>query len=147
MKRLGKAGLLTCLLPLIVALAVGVAMAGDSAITQQDLLHHRFVLVSVDGKEFSAQGQVPSIEFNEGLRISGFVCNRFRGQGHLAGSVLTVDQLASTKMLCTDPALNELETLFTRMLSEGVKLRLDGQRLVVRQGGRELVYKLSDWIR
>jgi len=147
MKRRSKAELLACLLPLIVTLAAGVTMAGDSAITQQDILHHRFVLVSVDGKDFSAKEPVPSIEFNEGLRIYGAVCNRFRGQGRLVGNVLTVEQLASTKMLCADPDINELENLLTRMLSEGAELRLDGQRLMVRQGEHELLYKLSDWVR
>ena len=34
---------------------------GNNAITQQDLLHHRFVLISSDGKDFSTKEHVPSI--------------------------------------------------------------------------------------
>ena len=131
----------------VLAAACGKKLGGGHTITQQDLIHHRFVLVSSDGKDFSAKEPIPSIEFNEGLRISGAVCNRFTGQGRLAGNVLTVEQMASTKMLCVNPDLDALEKLLTRMLSEGVELRLDGQRLTVRQGGHELIYKLSDWVR
>ena len=120
---------------------------GNSTITQQDLLHHRFVLVSSDGKDFSTKERVPSIEFNEGMHISGAACNRFTGQGRLVGNMLTVEQLASTKMFCVDPDLNELESLLVRMLSQGAELRLDGQNLVIRQGGHELLYKFRDWIR
>ena len=119
---------------------------GNNAITQQDLLHHRFVLVSSDGKDFSAKERVPSIEFNEGLHISGDACNRFTGQGRLVGNVLTVEHLASTKMFCAGPDLNELESMLARMLSSGVELCFDGQILVIRQGGHELLYKLSDWV-
>ncbi|MCL1889341.1 MAG: META domain-containing protein [Desulfovibrionaceae bacterium] len=127
--------------------ACGKNPGGDYVITQEDLLHHRFVLVSSDGKNFSAKERIPAIEFNEGLRVSGVVCNRFTGQGRLAGNVLAVDQLASTKMLCADPDLNELENLLTRMLSEGAELRIEGADLAVRQGGHELLYKISDWVR
>jgi heat shock protein HslJ len=49
-------------------------------------------------------------------------------------------------MLCIDHDLSELENLLLRMLSEGVELRLDGQNLVVYQGGHVLLYKLSDWV-
>ena len=117
---------------------------GGYAITQQDLLHHRFILVASAGKDFSAKERVPYIEFNEGLRVSGAVCNQFTGQGRLAGNVLTVEQLVSTKMFCMDPDLNELEHLLARMLSEGVELRFDGPNLMIRQGGHELLYKLLD---
>ena len=124
--------------------ACGKKPGGDHAIARQDLLHRRFVLVSSDGKNFSARERVPSIEFNEGLRISGAVCNRFAGQGRLAGNVLFVEQLASTKMFCMDPDLNELEDLLARMLSGGAELRFDGRNLVIRQGEHELLYTLND---
>ncbi|MCL2791261.1 MAG: META domain-containing protein [Desulfobulbus sp.] len=127
--------------------ACGKSNSGESALIPQDLLHHRFVLVSSDGKDFSANKRIPSIEFNEGLRISGTACNQFTGQGHLAGNILTVKQLASTKMLCVDPDLNELENLLQRVLSEGAQLRLNGQNLVIRQNGHELLYKRNDWVR
>ena len=138
---------LLCAVLAALTVACGKNPGEDYAISRQNLLHHRFVLVSSDGKNFSAKERVPSIEFNEGLHVSGAVCNRFAGQGRLVGNVLFVEQLASTKMFCMDPDLNELEDLLVRMLSAGAELRLDGQSLVVRQGGHELLYKLSDWFR
>ena len=135
-----------CAALMVLTTACGKQPGASHTITHQDLLHHRFLLVSSDGKDFNAKERVPSIEFNEGLRVSGAVCNRFTGQGRLTGNILTVEQVASTKMLCIDHDLSELENLLLRMLSEGVELRLDGQNLVVYQGGHVLVYKLSDWV-
>jgi len=139
--------MLLCTALAVLTVACGNKLFGGHAITQQDLIHHRFVLVSSDGKNFSAKDRVPSIEFNEGLQISGAACNRFTGQGRLVGNVLTVEKMASTKMFCSDSDFNELENLLARILSEGVELSLDGQHLFLRQGGHKLIYKLSDWVR
>lgn len=138
---------LLCAALAVFTMACGKKLGEGCAIAQQDLLHHRFVLVSCDGKDFSAKERVPSIEFNEGLHVSGAVCNRFTGQGRLADNMLVVEQLASTKMFCVDPDLNELEQLLMRMLSGGAELCFNGRNLVIRQGGHEFLYKLGDWVR
>ena len=118
----------------------------EQAVTAKDLLHRRFVLKTSDGADFSTKEKVLDIEFNEGLRVSGAVCNRFNGQGELENGVLTVRQMASTKMFCTDSDLNALEKQVASMLEQGAAVSFDGTIFTLRQGGHELVYEIADWI-
>ena len=51
-----------------------------------DLLHHNFVLQSVDGEtaKSPAGGGLLNLEFGESLHVSGAMCNRFFGRGNYA---------------------------------------------------------------
>ena len=127
------------------AAADGPAAGTESGVISADaLLHRRFVLESVDGAPFAAGERVPELEFLEGFRVAGGFCNRFMGQGELDGGVLKVAQMASTKMLCVDEALNTLEGLFATMMQEGAAVAFDGTALSLSQGGRVLGWKLQD---
>lgn len=121
--------------------------AGSKNMNQKDLLHHRFVLESIDGVPFESSVRTPDIEFGEGFRVYGGICNRYTGQGELADNVLTVKQMASTKMLCADDKLNKFEGQFAQMLSAGAEIAIEGNTLTLKQGGHVLVYKLADWVR
>jgi Heat shock protein len=120
--------------------------AGNKPLAQKDLMHRRFVLVSVDGKPFTTPMRQPDIEFGENFLVYGGMCNHYRGHGKLAGNVLTVDRLASTRMLCPDDELNKLEMLFGQMLAAGADISFDGKTLTLKQGGRTLLFTVSDWI-
>lgn len=123
------------------------ACAGGKAPTQKDLTHHRFVLTSVDGQAYAKTEQLPEIEFLEGFRVAGSMCNRFTGKGELSGNTLTVKQMASTKKLCIDGNLNKLEVQLARMLQAGAEISLDNGTLTLKQGGHVLVYTAKDWVR
>ncbi|MCC8194967.1 MAG: META domain-containing protein [Deltaproteobacteria bacterium] len=135
---------LLCSAVLLTVLAV--ACANAKAPAQADLLHRRFVLATVDGDPFPAMNP-PDIEFNEGFRVSGRICNRYTGLGTLENGVLTVGQMATTKMLCPDDTLNRFETMFAAMLAAGVKVDLEDDRLRLSQGGHVLVFTARDWVR
>lgn len=128
------------------------ASSGDTAeekapsIGQADLLHHRFVLKSVDGVDYSGKERVPDLAFNEGFRISGGICNRFMGQASLDGNLLFAKNMASTKMMCVDQDLNALEGFFPLMLEKGAAIRLEGKTLTLSGDGHVLVYELRDWV-
>ena len=122
------------------------ACAGAKAPTRDELLHRRFVLTSVDGVPQAASPITPDIEFNEGFRVSGRMCNRYAGQGKLENGLLTVGQMISTKMLCTDDALNRLDGLLAAMLAAGARADLSGGTLTLRQGGHTLVFTARDWV-
>lgn len=117
----------------------------DKKITVKDLLHHRFELVSVDGQLFKKE-RTPTIEFNEGLRVTGQICNRFMGQGELDKDVLKVRQMAATLMMCPDQELSTLEYEFFLMMDKGMEISLDGTTLHLRRDGRELTYERKDWL-
>jgi heat shock protein HslJ len=122
----------------------------SGTITDSDLLHRRFILREANGMSFEGQEKVPSLEFNEGFRLSGAVCNRFSAQGELKDGVLRARQAASTKMLCLDADLNQLESDFYRLLQDGAALELDGKYLrLTGKGGDKpmrLEYEQRDWV-
>lgn len=133
------------LLAAILTITAACAASGVK-VTEESLLHHRFVLQSVDGQPYALKAPAPTISFNEGMHVSGAVCNNFMGKGELDGNKLTVPQMASTRKLCLDAELNRYEQLIGGMLMNGVEMEYDGQIMTLRQGGHTLVYKLSDLV-
>ncbi len=130
------------------AYAAALPAAPSNPVGEADLLHHRFVLVSMNGAPLPpTEMEKPYIEFNEGMRVSGRACNQFRGPGKLENGVLTVPNMATTRMFCLVPELNALDTLLAAMLEKGATLSLSGDELTLSNGGDVLVYSLSDWVR
>lgn len=121
-----------------------VSCAGANGVKEADLTHRRFVLETVDGVPFRSSFRTPEIEFGEHSRVFGQVCNRFTGQGEFAGNLLTARALASTRMFCSDEALNKLEWDFSEMLQNGVKITLTEDTLTLSGNGRTLVYKAAE---
>ena len=112
---------------------------------QNDLLYHNFTLAEVNGKPFSGE-KIPNIQFNEGFRISGSVCNAYTGQAEMTGDTLSAPQLASTKMLCFDQELNELEFAFGNMMMAGARLKLENGFLTLEGEGVRLKFKSAEYV-
>lgn len=113
-----------------------------------DLTHHRYEILTMDGKQYEKFHEMPApyIEFGENFTVNGKICNVFRGQGTLENGTLKVAQMASTMMLCPNDQGNQLERMFNQLLTEGSEVRLDGEKLVIRGQGGELVYTLRDLV-
>ncbi|EOL8935836.1 heat shock protein HslJ [Cronobacter dublinensis] len=135
---------------ILVSLLAGMALAGcqstssSSHITPETLQHHRYVLQTVNGAPLDATRRVPELSFGEKMHVSGSMCNRFMGQGELHGDTLKVKGLASTRMLCTEQQLNELDKLINEMLSQGATVSVEKQQLTLHYRQYTLVYKLAD---
>lgn len=120
--------------------------ASGPELSKETLLHRHFALKTADGVSYADKDKVPTLEFQEGFRVVGGICNRFTGQGELEGDTLFAKHLASTKMLCVDQDLNALENAFGVLLNKGAKLSFDGKLLVLRGDGHELVYEVRDLV-
>lgn len=120
----------------------GTMESGEVSAT--DLLNRHFVLQTVNGKSAPGGERIPRLAFGEDFRITGFVCNRFTGQATLENDVLRVENMASTKMLCGDDALNQLETEFGKMMTKGARAGFDGKTLTLRGDGNVLTYALQN---
>ena len=118
---------------------------GSKPVGQNDLLYHNFTLAEVNGKPFSGE-KIPNIQFNEGFQISGAVCNAYTGQAEMTGGILSAPQLASTKMLCFDQELNELEFAFGNMMMAGARLKLENGLLTLEGEGVRLKFKSADYV-
>lgn len=118
--------------------------AGESSgLTREFLMHQKFVLVQVNEADYVSPGELPtpSLEFGDDFLVSGRICNNYRGPGELQGKVLSVRAVASTRMMCPDTGLDELERKFFQMLEGGAALSMDGDRLTLKQGDSSLVFK------
>lgn len=128
----------------------GESMSEGGEVSQKDLLHRRFELRTVNGKEYALQGARPNISFNENFHVSGSVCNGFMGPGTLENGVLSAKNMAATRKLCITEELNKLEADFFALMRNGASVELDGQRLVLRGKGREddlvLEYTVKDLV-
>lgn len=112
-----------------------------AGVSEKDLAGKKFVLAKVDGQNFNPDmGEQPFIQFDQGMQIIGKACNNFRGRGILTDDVLSLPNAASTMMMCVDAKLNQYETDFYRLLSEGMEITLDGEELTLSSGDREFVY-------
>ncbi|EKK7714069.1 heat shock protein HslJ [Cronobacter dublinensis] len=135
---------------ILIPLLAGMALAGcqstssSSHITPETLQHHRYVLQTVNGAPLDATRRVPELSFGEKMHVSGSMCNRFMGKGELHGDTLKVNGLASTRMLCAEPQLNELDKLIGEMLSQGAMVSVEKQQLTLHYRQYTLVYKLAD---
>ena len=127
-------------LPLLAACNSGAASGDSQSVpSEADLLNRRYVLSSVDGKEFAGTERIPEIEFGKDMRITGQVCNRFTGNGQLKDGVVTVPLMAMTMMACADP-MNTMEKDFAAMLKSGAKISLNGKTLTLSGEGLTLEY-------
>ena len=100
------------------------------------------MLSVVDGQTVVPhEGIRPGIGFSEGLKVSGVMCNRFFGQGKVEQGRLSVPQLASTRMLCSNADLNKWEQTLTQMLMNGAEVKVDEQSLTLTGSGHTLQYQ------
>jgi heat shock protein HslJ len=134
----------------VALLAAGMLLAGcvsTSKVTTQpeQLQHHRFVLESVNGKNVTSQKPL-ELSFGEKMHISGNMCNQFTGEGKLSDGKLKVKKLAMTRMMCTDPQLNQLDNTLSAMLHDGVQVDLTENQLTLGTSNDSLVYKLADLV-
>lgn len=105
------------------------------------LTHRLFALTAVDGQAVkSHEGMKPGIGFGEGLKVSGVMCNRFFGQGKLEKGRLSVPQMASTRMMCSDPQLNQWEQTLAVVLTKGADVKLTERTLTLTGSGHTLEY-------
>lgn len=136
-----------CLLAATMMLA-GCVSSGTKKVTVQkeQLVHHRFVLETVNGQDVPPGVKAPELSFNEDMHISGSMCNQFTGKGSLSEGVLKAKKVAMTKKLCTDPQLNQLDATLSKMLHNGAQVDLTADQLTLADDSDSLIFKLADLV-
>lgn len=115
-----------------------------STVSVEDLQHHHWNLVSIDGQAIS-QDVKSDLEIGEGFRIHGKAgCNNYFGDAKLDGSKLLAPNLATTMMACHGQA-TEVERAVLSTLQEA-KIVLKAQTLELTGNKHKLVYQLADWM-
>lgn len=115
-------------------------VAENIGLTMSSLANHVFILTKVNGVEYSGE-QMPLIEFSENSMVFGKICNNFNGHAKLTDETLTISPIASTRMMCPQTELNQMEHQFFEMLEKGATITMDGTNLIFKQGGNTFIFK------
>jgi len=120
--------------------------SGEKENNASRLAHHHFVLQQVNGQPFVLGNDRPHpvLNFGEQWQISGKMCNQFSGQATLNGDQLKAENLAMTRMLCSDPLLNQLDNQLGQMLAQGAQVHFNGQQLTLKTPEHSLTYTVAD---
>ncbi|MHC6803547.1 META domain-containing protein, partial [Vibrio antiquarius] len=124
---------------LVTAISLPVLMTacasnGDNVkeITAQDLQHHNWELVQIDGKniELKERQQAPRLEIGENLTANGNAgCNNFFGQAELKNNQLRIEKMGMTMKMCMDDQM-KIEQAMSETLTEWSDITLTKEGLM-----------------
>ncbi len=115
----------------------------------QDLQHHKWELVKIDGKDviLKENEKLPTLEIGENLMANGNAgCNNFFGQGELKDDRFRIEHIAMTMQMCSDNAMQS-EQAVSQTLSNWSDVTLSKETLTLRNDKHTLTYSLSDWVK
>ncbi|KAA5741214.1 META domain-containing protein, partial [Acinetobacter baumannii] len=126
------------------------ASNGDNVkkITAQDLQHHNWELVQIDGKniELNERQKAPRLEIGENLTANGNAgCNNFFGQAELKDNQLRIEKMGMTMKMCIGDIMN-VEQAMSSTLSDWSDITLTKDGLVLKNSEHELTFTLRDWM-
>ncbi|ALR15848.1 MULTISPECIES: META domain-containing protein [Vibrio] len=140
---------------LVAAISLPVLMTacasnGDNVkkITAQDLQHHNWELVQIDGKniELNERQKAPRLEIGENLTANGNAgCNNFFGQAELKDNQLRIEKMGMTMKMCIGDIMN-VEQAMSSTLSDWSDITLTKDGLVLKNSEHELTFTLRDWM-
>ncbi|MDV6250782.1 META domain-containing protein [Vibrio sp. EA2] len=140
---------------LVAAISLPVLMTacasnGDNVkeITAQDLQHHNWELVQIDGKdiELTERQKAPRLEIGENLTANGIAgCNNFFGQAELKDNQLRIEKMGMTMKMCVGDIMN-VEQAMSATLSDWSDITLTKDGLVLKNSEHELTFTLRDWM-
>ncbi|EPO2287206.1 META domain-containing protein [Vibrio parahaemolyticus] len=140
---------------LVTAISLPVLMTacasnGDDVkeITAQDLQHHNWELVQVDGKNIvlDENQKAARLEIGENLTANGNAgCNNFFGQAELKNNQLRIEKMGMTMKMCMEAQM-KIENAMTQTLSNWSDITLTKDGLVLKNADHELTFTLRDWV-
>ncbi|MCX8886467.1 META domain-containing protein [Vibrio parahaemolyticus] len=140
---------------LVTAISLPVLMTacasnGDDVkeITAQDLQHHNWELVQVDGKNIvlDENQKAARLEIGENLTANGNAgCNNFFGQAELKNNQLRIEKMGMTMKMCMEEQM-KIENAMTQTLSNWSHITLTKDGLVLKNADHELTFTLHDWV-
>ncbi|CAH8198036.1 META domain-containing protein [Vibrio aestuarianus] len=126
------------------------ASSGDNVkqITAQDLQHHNWQLVQIDGKEVTNadKQKAPRLEIGEKMMASGNAgCNNFFGQAELKDNQFRIEKMGMTMMMCVGDVM-DTEQAFSQTLSDWSDITVTKDGLTLKNDVHTLTFTLRDWV-
>ncbi|MCK6262907.1 META domain-containing protein [Vibrio sp. ZSDE26] len=140
---------------LAVAISVPVLLTacvsnGEEAqmITSQDLQHHNWELVKIDGKDIvKGENNKPiRLEIGENMSANGHAgCNNFFGQAELNDDQFRIEKMGMTMKMCGEEEMNT-EMAMSQVLTNWSDITLTKDSLVLQNDVHTLTFTLRDWV-
>lgn len=104
-------------------------------------LQEKWELISINGEEVSTQKPI-TLDFDKNNHWSAYLgCNQINGTYSVTQEKeITIDHIASTKMLCDDKAMN-LENTILEALENKDKIKIVADELLVQSENTKLTFK------
>ncbi|MBD0785429.1 META domain-containing protein [Vibrio sp. Y2-5] len=146
MKLISKSLLAAVTLPVILTACKS---TGDEVqITAQDLQHHNWELVQVDGKDLvkNERLKTPNLEIGEKMIANGNAgCNNFFGQAEVKDNKFRIEKMGKTMKMCIGDIM-DTEQAVSQTLQEWSDMTLTKDSLVLKTEVHTLTFKLSDYM-
>lgn len=116
-------------------------------ITAQDLQHHNWELIQIDGEAISTPEnmQPPRLEIGEKMTANGNAgCNNFFGQAELEGNKFRILQMGMTMKMCMNAVMGT-EQVLSNSLADWNEIALTKETLTLTNEKHSLTFKLNDW--
>lgn len=149
MKMLSK----KCLVPIAASVLLAACNQNDSnpasaAVSAQDLQHHNWNLVKVDGQAIQLEDnqELPRLEISEKMMANGNAgCNNFFGQAELEKGKFRIDNMGMTMKMCLDAQMN-VEQAMSQTLADWSDITVTEQGLELKGNNHTLTFELKDWV-
>ncbi len=117
-------------------------------ITAQDLQHHNWELVKIDGNDIqlTERQKSPRLEIGENLTVNGNAgCNNFFGEAELKDNQLRIEKMRMTMRMCVGDIMS-VEKAMTTTLSDWSDITLSKDGLILKNAEHELTFTLREWV-
>ncbi|MEZ9230651.1 META domain-containing protein [Vibrio amylolyticus] len=117
-------------------------------ITAQDLQHHNWELVQIDGNDVvkDDNNRPVRLEVGENMTANGHAgCNNFFGQGELKDNKFRIEKMGMTMKMCGEDAMNT-EMTMSQVLTEWSDITLKKDSLELKNDAHTLTFTLRDWV-
>lgn len=138
------------ILPLLIIASIISACSSNTTVTEEDLIHHRFVVTKINHNDISFE-KTAYIEFGENLTINGKMCNDFMAKATFDNYRLNTTNFNISKQItCNNQQLNQLDLLITQLLTNRPTIKLIEQEnkllLSLTDNVDILTFELKDWM-
>ncbi|WP_411572413.1 META domain-containing protein [Vibrio sp. TH_r3] len=136
-------------LPLLLAACQNITQGNteNGTISEQDLQHHNWQLVQIDGESIITPSnmQPPRLEIGEKMTANGNAgCNNFFGQGELDDNKFRIMQMGMTMKMCINDVMGT-EKALSQSLSDWSEIELTNDTMTLTNDQHTLTFTLNDW--
>ena len=117
----------------------------SNSITEQDLMHHHYVLMENNGLSLPVFKNV-DLEFGENMIMIGKICSEFLAQVKLENNMIKGQIINMTNNKCQNKQLDLLDNVIKKLIIDGANIQLIDTKLVLKNNQNTLIFQLKDYM-